>query len=90
MNYTEVTNLKWSSEEKKAIDCSVLSEQFGLIPFTASSDDPEQHGVEIYNRCIAGDFGPIADFIPPPPPVPTLTPKIIGMTDTGETIYETN
>jgi hypothetical protein len=89
MKYTEVTNLRWSSEEKKAIDCSVLSEDFGLIPFTASPDDPEQHGIEIYNKCIAGDFGPIADFIPPVHEV-KLTPKVLGFTDTGETIYETN
>ena len=73
MNYTEVTNLKWSSEEKKAIDCLVNSKIYGLIPFTASPDDCEQHGVEIYNKCIAGDFGAIEDFVPSPPPVPTLT-----------------
>lgn len=90
MEYTEIKNLKWSSEEKKAIDCLVDSKVFGIIPFTASPDDPMEYGVEIYNKCIAGDFGPIADFIPPPPPEMKLIPKIIGMTDTGEFIHETN
>lgn len=66
MEYTEVKNLKWANAEQTLIDCEVnftaLAEEF--LPFTASPNDSMPHGVEIYNRCIAGDFGAIAPYAP--------------------------
>lgn len=35
--------------------------EFGATPF-----DPMPYGVELYNRALAGEFGPIAPFVPPP------------------------
>lgn len=37
-------------------------------PFGASPDDVEAHGRQIYARAHAGDFGPVAPYVPPPPP----------------------
>ena len=57
MKYTEVKNPQWD-KEKKSINCIVNFDSLGELPFSASADDITQHGLEIYNRCIAGDFGP--------------------------------
>jgi hypothetical protein len=34
------------------IDCEINHSQYGWVPFTASPDDSEDHGREIYNRII--------------------------------------
>lgn len=47
------------------INCEIEHPVYGWIPFTASPDDPEEHGRELYARAIAGDFGPIAEYVPP-------------------------
>jgi hypothetical protein len=36
------------------------------LPFGATPHDPMPYGVELYNRAIAGEFGPIAPFVAPP------------------------
>lgn len=66
MRYTTVKNLQWANQEKTLINCEVnfidLPEPF--LPFTASPNDDMPHGVEIFNRCLSGEFGAIADFAP--------------------------
>ena len=63
MNYTNVKNPKWNSSEKTSIDCIVNFENIGEIIFTASLDDQHDHTSEIFNRCVAGEFGTIAEPI---------------------------
>ena len=65
MNYSSVTDIVFSRSDESCIDCIVNVESIGLIPFTASALDIEPHGIEIYNRCVAGDFGPIAPYVEP-------------------------
>jgi len=36
------------------------------MPFGATSYDSMPHGVDLYNRALAGEFGPIASFVPSP------------------------
>jgi hypothetical protein len=36
------------------------------MPFGATSYDSMPHGVALYNRAAAGEFGPIASFVPSP------------------------
>lgn len=62
MNYTTVENPSWN-RDGTMIDCVVDFVGLGKLPFSASPNDLP-HGVEIYNRCVAGDFGPIADYVP--------------------------
>jgi hypothetical protein len=50
------------------IDLEVNHPSYGWIPFTASPDDI--NGAAIYEAAIAGDFGPIAEYVPPAPPDP--------------------
>lgn len=62
MEYTFVKNPKWT-RNGDMIDCVVNFVDIGEVPFTASPNDLS-HSVEIYNRCVAGDFGPIGDYVP--------------------------
>jgi hypothetical protein len=44
-----------------------------VLPFSASQDDVEAHGYAIFADIVAGKYGPIAEYLPPPEPVqPTV------------------
>ena len=68
MKYTNVTNPQWANAEQTTINCVVDFEGIGLCPFSAVADGDYEHTHEIFARCVAGDFGPIAAYIPPAPP----------------------
>ena len=74
MNYTNVTNPQWANAEHTAINCEVMFDDFApeYLPFTANpSDTSNPSSAEIYNQCVAGDWGQVAEYVPPPPYVPT-------------------
>lgn len=62
--YGDVSNLVWADEAHTMINMDVfflvLNE---AITFTASPNDPEPHGRELYARAVAGDFGPVSPYI---------------------------
>lgn len=65
-----VADPRWENAEKTAITCRVTfpNHPAGVtepMPFTAYPNDAEAHGREIFYRCVQGDFGPIADWMPP-------------------------
>jgi hypothetical protein len=65
MNYTNVTNPKWSNAEHSTIDCEVTFDEIGTVPFTANPlDTSNPSSKEIFDQCIAGDYGVIAEYIP--------------------------
>jgi hypothetical protein len=49
------------------------------MPFAAMPSDPEPHGVDLYNRAKAGEFGEVAPYVAPIIPTidfePTPTPQ---------------
>lgn len=58
---TSARNPKWANEDCTAIDCLVRTNTLHQeIPFTASPNDSEVHGRELFARCLAGEFGVIA------------------------------
>lgn len=61
MKYSQVKNCRYSNAENTAIDCEVLFDTLGWIPFTASLNDLE-HSNEIYLRAQNRDFGDIAPY----------------------------
>jgi hypothetical protein len=63
------------------IDMEIEHPAYGWIPFTASSDDTEQMGRELYAQAAAGNFGPVAEYVapPPPPPPPPVIPTSVTM-----------
>ncbi len=68
MNYTAVKNPKWANANHTMINCEVdfddLVEAF--VPFTAVASGDYEHSHEIFARCAAGEFGPVAEYTPPP------------------------
>ena len=51
------------------IDCEINHPQFGWIPFTASPDDSEKHGRDLFAAISA--VGNIAPYVPVPPTPPS-------------------
>jgi hypothetical protein len=74
VQYTQVFNPQWSNAAKTAITCEVLFTALGdtRTPFTAVVHEPG-HSADIYARCAAGEFGPVAAFVAPPPAPPPNT-----------------
>ena len=65
MKYISVQNPTWN-KERTVINCVVVFESLGSVPFSAVPEDQYAHTVEIYNRCVAGEFGPVADYASAP------------------------
>jgi len=76
MNYTNVKNPIWTNAEHTMIDCEVTFDEIGTVPFTATPNDTEEHGRDIYAKAVAGEFGVINEYVAPPPlqdpPKPTV------------------
>lgn len=67
MKYSAVTSLQWANQEHSAIVCEVQFEHLPApVPFGAVPNGDYEHTHEIFARCVAGDFGPILEFVPPP------------------------
>lgn len=70
MKFLTITDPQWTSEEHTAIDCMATFDHIGEpVPFTANPNDSAAHGREIFERCAAGEFGEVADYVPPPEPI---------------------
>jgi hypothetical protein len=77
---TSLVNPIWSNAEHTTIDCLITTSQFGaeILPFTASSTDVEPHGRAIFADIVAGAYGPIAEYVPPPEPEVLPQPVVDG------------
>ena len=78
---TSLTNPRWSNAAHTTIDCEITTSQFGseILPFTADLNDVESHGRAIFADIVAGKYGPIAEYVPPPPIL-----EITGTPQSGE------
>lgn len=66
----EVRNPRWMNADQTMLDVEVLFEELrpmGFVAFTTNPDADTDHGVEIWDKAIAGEYGPIAEFVPPTP-----------------------
>ncbi len=68
-----VRSPKWTDNSRARIDCLIRTNYLdNEHPFTADPNDVEPHGREIFERCRAGEFGPIGEpecrpeDVPPP------------------------
>ena len=56
---------RWADQAHSAIVLRVVFEDtqdvYGEMPFAASPDDPEPHGVDLYERALAGEFGEVQE-----------------------------
>ncbi len=54
----------WSDPERTQIDCIVRFAIYANeLPFTARADDVEEHGRQIFERCVRGEFGEISPYL---------------------------
>lgn len=59
---------RWANAEQTQIDLLICWEEWDReLPFTATKNDPEEHGQQIYSMAIAGIYGTIEEYIPPIP-----------------------
>lgn len=66
MEFSTITSPQWANAEQTAIDCMVTFDHIGEpVPFTANAQDTEQHGRDIFTRAAAGEFGEVAEYVPP-------------------------
>lgn len=66
MNYTAAHSPQWANEAHTAVNLMLTFEGIGEVPFTASATDEEPHGVDLFNRAQALEFGPVAAYVAPP------------------------
>ena len=67
MKITSATNLQWGNAEHTIVNMNVTFEHTGLevLPFTANQNDFAQHGKDIFNRAVSGEWGTIAEYTEP-------------------------
>jgi len=49
-----------------SIDCEILHEELGWIPFAASAEDVEEYGRVLYQQLVDGEHGTISPYAPTP------------------------
>lgn len=65
-------NPKYIRPDQGAIDLEYQHPIFGWIPYAAAPYDVEELGRQLYASALAGEFGPVTPYEPPPaPPVPS-------------------
>jgi hypothetical protein len=74
--YSQVKNPIWSNAEHTRIDCEVdfghLDDEF--VSFTADPTDVMEYSKTIFDECVAGQYGEIAEYVAPPAPLPAPAP----------------
>ena len=59
-------NPVWGNAEKTQINLQVQFQHLeDWVPFSATSDDPAEHGQALFAQAVAGAFGEIEDYVPP-------------------------
>jgi hypothetical protein len=66
LTIVSVTDPRWTDAEHTTVDVIArFAEIDDDLPFTATPWDTEAHGQEIYTKAVAGEYGEIAEYIPP-------------------------
>lgn len=65
--FEKIKNPVYADAGKKLINCEVKFPALGdeYVPFTASANDTEAHGREIFAQCVAGKWGKVKDYAAP-------------------------
>lgn len=72
---------RWGNAAKTEIICTVEFEGLPPVEFNAMAMDREAHGKELHARLMAGEFGPIGPYVPPPVPATTGKTVSVGVID---------
>lgn len=65
MQITDIKNAVFANAEQTAINCKIQLSSSEWLPFTASSNDTEQHGRDVFAAII--ESGNVADYVEPEP-----------------------
>ena len=87
ITYSDVRNPRWANSEQTLIVCEVNfdhinSEEYSS--FAARLEDIYTHTIEIYNRCVAGDFGTITAWDSTVDPAPITKTADDNGVETGD------
>lgn len=72
------TDPVFTEADRSAVRLMVLFEEFkeaGPVPFIAHRRDSENHGRELYQRAVDGEFGEIGPYVAPPKQVRAREPR---------------
>ena len=66
--YTAIKNPKWANIDHTSIDCEVNFNHLPIdfVPFTANPNDSMEYSKQIFDECIDGKYGEIAEYVAPP------------------------
>jgi hypothetical protein len=73
--YTTVRDLIWRNAEHTLFDCYVFFDHINEeVPFGCAQAEVGKypHVTSIWERAMAGEFGAIAEYVPPPEPEPVV------------------
>lgn len=84
--YVDVRFPRWVNSEHSRIECEVNFKHVGFEEYTVFCADPDDvmpYSKEIFERCAAGEFGPVAEYIAPsateiPAPAPSTAAPSSG------------
>lgn len=67
------TDLVWTNAEQTNFKCNVKFSEFGeILPCGVNATDHYAHIKTLWANGVAGVYGPIAPYVAPPEPEPTL------------------
>ena len=68
VTFVDIKNLRWANADHTLLDCDVnfdhLPEEY--VSFTARASGDMEHTHQIFAECVAGKWGTIAEYVPPP------------------------
>jgi hypothetical protein len=68
-----VKDLKWDNAEHTSFSCVVKYEEFNEEhPSGINATDTYSHIQELWTKANAGEYGVIAEYVPPPEPQPLI------------------
>lgn len=73
MNVLSISNMQWANPEHTYFDCTVVFAEIGeTLPFACNTAELNRydHVQKIWDMAHSGEFGEIAEFVPPPEPDP--------------------
>ena len=74
-----VENPVYTNETGTQITANIKFEEFNeVLPFTADVNDTEAHGRQIYADLVAGKYGAIGEYVPPPTAETAIQPTTTG------------
>lgn len=73
--YTAVRNVSWNNAEHTSLTCEVNFLHVGFeewTPFCADPRDYMPYSKKLFDECVAGKWGPVAEYIVPVEPEPPV------------------